>query len=112
MSVLGLNGLKWAFWTQCGPSNGLLNPGREGTRRVYRQRERITLEQIQRGLGFGLSLAEIAEFLTGTDGPFQAPVLIVPAERGKARIEILRKQRDEIDRTIRDLESLLKSMRR
>jgi DNA-binding transcriptional MerR regulator len=85
----------------------LRRSGSEG-QRGYSQRDRFTLEQIVRARRFGLSLVEIAEFLTGTDGPFQAPILWMPAERCRARIGSLKQQRDEIDAAIRDLESLMR----
>jgi DNA-binding transcriptional MerR regulator len=89
--------------------HGLLRPERQGVRRVFRQRDRVTLEQIQRARRFGLDLDEIAGCLIGTAGPFQSPVLQVPADRCRRRIDLLRQERDQIDRTIRDLEGLMRS---
>src|SRR6266852_3999653 len=42
---------------------GLLSPGRDGTRRVYSKRDWVRLKLILRGKRLGFSLAEIREML-------------------------------------------------
>jgi len=91
---------------------GLLQPERRGQRRLYSQRDRITLEQILRARRFGLSLTDLDQHLIGKDGPFGSPTLVLPPDRCRARIAALKREREAIDRAIRDLENLASRMRR
>lgn len=91
---------------------GLLRSERLGLGRVYRQRERVTLEAIVRARRIGLSIFEIQKHLTGNDGPFRSPTLNLPLDQYRARIEKLRRERSQIDEAINGLEVLLAQMQR
>ena len=91
---------------------GFLQPQHRGEQRLYSQRDRVTLEQILRARRFGLSLADLDQHLTGSDGPFGSPTLVLPPDRCRARIAALKQERAAIDQAIRDLEDLASRMRR
>ena len=86
---------------------GLLNPRREGTRRIYNERDRVRLRLILRGKRLGWSLSEIRESFDlydsshGEEGQLEA-MLMKLAERR----ESLHTQRRDIDNAIDDLETI------
>lgn len=84
----------------------LLNPRKEGRSRFYGPREIGRMKLILRGRRFGFSLEEIRQWLlmydeNGTQEQYQ--LWIDVAER---QIDVLSKQRDEIDDAIAQLRSL------
>ncbi|MGC2856457.1 MerR family transcriptional regulator [Novispirillum sp. DQ9] len=86
---------------------GLLTPLRDGQRRIYNGRDRVRLMLILRGKRLGFSLREIQEIID-----------LYHAERGEAgqlryflgkmqeRRDSLLSQREDIDLTLRELDSL------
>lgn len=86
---------------------GLLTPLRDGQRRVYSGRDRVRLMLILRGKRLGFSLREIQEIID-----------LYHAERGEVgqlryfldkmreRRDSLLRQREDIDLTLRELDSL------
>ena len=86
---------------------GLLNPRREGTRRIYNERDRVRLRLILRGKRLGWSLSEIRESFDlydsslGEEAQLEA-MLVKLAERR----ESLQAQRRDIDNAIEDLETI------
>ena len=84
----------------------LLEPEKEGRTRWYTSREVARMTLIMRGRRFGFSLEEIRQFLMiyeveGTTG--QMEVWIGMANR---QLEVLEKQRDEVEDTIQELRKL------
>ena len=89
----------------------LIAPERRGTARLYSDRDRARVTWILRGKRVGFSLAEIKEMLDLYDiGDSQQTQLRVTAERCKDRIETLRRQKDDIDATIDELQTFLESL--
>ena len=89
----------------------LIAPERRGTARLYSDRDRARVTWILRGKRVGFSLAEIKEMLDLYDiGDSQQTQLRVTAERCKHRIEALRRQKDDIDATIDELQTFLESL--
>ncbi|MEE8272920.1 MAG: MerR family transcriptional regulator [Alphaproteobacteria bacterium] len=83
---------------------GLLAPGRDGTTRVYRRRDRARLALICRGKRLGFSLAEIKEFLDLYDGDRrQVEQIRFAAARARSRIEALEVQLDDVTQTLHEL---------
>ena len=85
---------------------GMNAPRREGQRRIYGPRDRVRLQLILRGRRFGFSLEEIRQWLElyetqGTE--LQYSTFIDMANR---QLGALTKQREELDRTIAELEKL------
>ena len=86
---------------------GLIQPKRVGSMRVYSRREMARMQLIMRGKRLGFSIREIAEFLSLYD---HDPDQVVQAQRmieaTQHRLSELRQQREAIDQTIAELESL------
>ena len=75
---------------------GLLNPAREGTRRVYSPADRTKLRLILRGKRLGLSLSESAEIILmyGTEGSNHKQLQSLIAKIQEKRAELKRQQTD------------------
>ncbi len=83
---------------------GLLSPNREGTRRIYAERDRVKLRLILRGKRLGCSLSEIKEIfdIYNTKSGEKAQ-LIFFLERLEERKNILLLQKQDVDLALEDL---------
>ncbi len=84
----------------------LLSPEKQGRARFYGQREVARMTLILRGRRFGFSLEEIRQFLAiyareGTEAQNRRWVALADRQLGQ-----LREQRDDLDRTIADLQRM------
>ena len=77
---------------------GLLNPRREGTSRLYSSRDRVRLKLALRGKRLGFSLAQIRELFDlydqARDEKLQLQEFIIRLERRRAMLE---QQREDIE---------------
>ena len=86
---------------------GLLNPKREGTRRIYNERNRVRLRLILRGKRLGWSLAEIRESFDLYDsGLGEKAKLESMKAKLKSRREALMAQKTDIDNALADLDRI------
>ncbi|RMH51538.1 MAG: MerR family transcriptional regulator [Alphaproteobacteria bacterium] len=84
----------------------LLAPRREGTRRIYSQRDRARLKLILRGRRFGFSLESIRRWLKLYDEGDQIRQAEVWIESATRRIAELERERREIAERIAELTQL------
>lgn len=83
----------------------LLQPRREGQKRLFTKRDKARLKLILRGKRFGFSLDEIRELLDlYYVGDQQATQLARTYERALLRMKGMREQRAELDVAIEDLQ--------
>ena len=86
---------------------GLLDPERDGTRRIYSERDRVRLRLILRGKRLGWSLAEIRESFDLYDSSHgEEAQLERMLDKLQQRRDTLLAQRRDIDSALRDLDNV------
>lgn len=83
----------------------LLQPKREGQKRLFTKRDKARLKLILQGKRFGFSLDEIRELLDlYYIGDQQVTQIARTYERAQVRLQAMKEQRAELDAAISDLE--------
>lgn len=88
---------------------GLINPARKGISRIYSKRDRARLAWILRAKRVGFSLSEIREMIDLYDiGDGRRTQREVTIEMCRDKVAMLRRQRQDIDSSIDELEAFIK----
>ena len=88
-------------------AKGLITPGRRGVARSYGHRDVVRMKIILRGKNLGFSLEEIAEYLALYDAdPSQITQTEMLLAKVRAHIDMLQKQRTDIERTLKELRDI------
>ena len=92
---------------------GLLEPQRQGRQRVYSSRDRVRLKLILRGKRLGFSLSEIGDIIDMYDSePGEVGQLQYFIEKISVRRKTLKQQRNDIEVTLKELDSIEKQCRK
>ena len=93
-------------------SQGLINPQRDGQRRIYTLRDRARLFLVLRGKRFGFSLAELRELLDLYDaGDRQYKQLVATLDSCYGKLEMLEERRRELSDAIGELETIIDGLK-
>lgn len=90
-------------------NKGLLAPRREGTNRLYSERDRARLGMILQGKRLGFTLGEISAMIATSEKRPDAPPLALTREKCLEQITLLERQRREIDAALAELRRIYTS---
>jgi len=91
-------------------NKGLISPHREGLSRLYSQGDRTRLALILKGKKLGFTLGEIRQMIAAEEGGAGAKSLGMSREKCLEQIELLTKQKAEIEEGLNELSRIYASL--
>jgi DNA-binding transcriptional MerR regulator len=84
-------------------NKGLISPHREGLSRLYSKGDRTRLALVLKGKKLGFTLGEIRQMIAAEEGAADAKSLDISREKCLEQIELLTKQKAEIEEGLNEL---------
>jgi DNA-binding transcriptional MerR regulator len=91
-------------------NKGLISPHREGLSRLYSQGDRTRLALILKGKKLGFTLGEIRQMIAAEEGAADAKSLSLSREKCLEQIELLKRQKTEIEEGLNELTRIYASL--
>ncbi len=91
-------------------NKGLISPQRDGLSRLYSQGDRTRLALILKGKKLGFTLGEIRQMIAVEEGDADTKALTLSREKCLEQIELLQKQKAEIDEGLNELFRIYSSL--
>ena len=91
-------------------NKGLISPHRDGLNRLYSQGDRTRLALILKGKKLGFTLGEIREMIAAEENETDRDALTLSREKCLEQIELLQRQKAEIEEGLGELNRIYKSL--
>jgi DNA-binding transcriptional MerR regulator len=91
-------------------NKGLISPQRDGLNRLYSQGDRTRLALILKGKKLGFTLGEISQMIAVEEGEADSNALTLSREKCLEQIELLKKQKAEIEEGLNELSRIYSSL--
>jgi len=91
-------------------NKGLISPQRDGLSRLYSLGDRNRLALILKGKKLGFTLGEISQMIAVEEGEADAKALTLSREKCLEQIELLKKQKAEIEEGLNELSRIYSSL--
>ena len=91
-------------------NKGLISPHREGLSRLYSRGDRTRLALILKGKKLGFTLGEIRQMIAVEEGEADTKALSLSREKCLEQIELLQKQKAEIEEGLNELSRIYASL--
>src|SRR3982751_2263957 len=91
-------------------NKGLISPQRDGLSRLYSQGDRTRLALILKGKKLGFTLGEIRQMIAAEEGQADTKTLSLSREKCLEQIELLQKQKAEIEEGLNELSRIYASL--
>lgn len=91
-------------------NKGLISPQRDGLNRLYSQGDRTRLALILKGKKLGFTLGEIRQMIAAEEGSDDHDALSLSREKCLEQIELLQKQKAEIEEGLSELQRIYTSL--
>jgi DNA-binding transcriptional MerR regulator len=91
-------------------NKGLISPHRDGLSRLYSPGDRTRLALILKGKKLGFTLGEIRQMIAAEEGDADSETLTLSREKCLEQIELLRRQKAEIEDGLNELSRIYASL--